>query len=107
MSNIVYAGGSGVARWRARNGRALSRLDDETEIGLAEIEAKAELQAAKIGAVGYVGNRGMHAVALLSQLEQQLATVVPMSTARLQAMGDMAALAMADVVSDTVRQVSR
>ena len=41
----------------------------------------------------------------LSQLEQQLAGLVPMATGRLQALGDMAALGMADVVSDTVRKV--
>ena len=58
-------------------------------------------------AVGYVGKRAMHEVAMISQLEQQLSALVPMATARLQAIGDMVALEAADVVADTVRRVIR
>jgi hypothetical protein len=49
----------------------------------------------------------MQEIALLSQLEVQLSTVVPMATSRLQALGDIAALEAADVISQTVRKVSR
>jgi hypothetical protein len=85
----------------------LARIDARTEIGLGEIESKAELQVARVMAVGYVGKRAMHEVAMVSQLEQQLATLVPMATSRLQAIGDMVALEAADVVADTVRRVRR
>ena len=106
MSNIVPARGSSVARRESRySGRALARIDSRTELGLAEIESQAELQAARVMAVGYVGKRAMHEVAMISQLEQQLATLVPMATGRLQAIGDMVALEAADVVADTVRRV--
>ena len=74
-------------------------------MGVAEIEAEAELQATRVMAVSYVGKRAMHEVAVVSQLEQQLATLVPMATSRLQAIGDMLALDMADVVGNTVRRV--
>jgi hypothetical protein len=108
MSNIVPAAGISIASRESRyTGRALARLDAQTEIGLAQIEAKAELQVARVMAVGYVGKRAMHEVAMISQLEQQLATLVPMATGRLQAIGDMVALEAADIVADTVRQVSR
>ena len=108
MANIVAKSGGGITPRGSRyTARTLARIDDQTEIGLAEIEAKAELQVAKVQAVGYVCKRAMHEVAIVSQLELQLATLVPMATARLQAMGDMAALDMADVVGDTVRKVSR
>jgi hypothetical protein len=106
MSNIVPARSTGIARRESRySGRALARIDSRTELGLAEIESQAELQAARVMAVGYVGKRAMHEVAMISQLEQQLATLVPMATARLQAIGDMVALEAADVVADTVRRV--
>jgi hypothetical protein len=42
---------------------------------------------------------------MLSQLEVQLALLVPSAIPRLQALGDLSALAMADVMSDTVRRV--
>ena len=108
MSNIVSASNHSIARRQSRyTGRALARLDGQTEIGIAEIESQAEIQATRVMAVGYVGKRAMHEVAMVSQLEQQLATLVPMATGRLQAIGDMVALSAADVVADTVRRVSR
>jgi hypothetical protein len=108
MSNIVPATSNAIARRESRYaGRALARIDSRTELGLAEIESQAELQAGRVMAVGYVGKRAMHEVAMISQLEQQLATLVPMATGRLQAIGDMVALEAADVVADTVRRVSR
>ncbi len=42
---------------------------------------------------------------MLSQLEVQLSSLVPAATVRLQGLGDLTALAMADVVSETVRRV--
>jgi hypothetical protein len=107
-THLVTANPGRMASRESRTtGRAMARLDARTELGLAEIEAKAELQVGKVQAVSYVCKRAMHEVAMVSQLEQQLAIVVPMATARLQALGDMAALDMADVVGDTVRRVSR
>lgn len=108
MSSIVPASGLAVASRESRyTGRALARIDAKTEVGLAEIESKAELQVARVMAVSYVGKRAIHEVAMISQLEQQLSTLVPMATSRLQAIGDMVALEAADVVADTVRRVSR
>ena len=106
MSNIVPAGNAGISPRQSRiTGRVLARIDSQTEVGLAEIESQAELQVGRVIAVAYVGKRAMHEVAMLSQLEVQLATLVPMATSRLQAIGDMVALEAADVVSDTVRRV--
>lgn len=108
MSNLVSSPGSAVSTRQSRyTGRALARLDGQTEVAIAEIESKAEIQATRVMAVSYVGKRAMHEVAMVSQLEQQLATLVPMATGRLQAIGDMVALSAADVVADTVRRVSR
>lgn len=85
--------------------RELARIDGQRQVGLAKIDQAADLQAARVAALGYVGKRAMHEVAMVSQLEQQLSSLVPISTARLQGLADMSALAMADVVGDTVRRV--
>jgi DNA-binding ferritin-like protein len=107
MANILPVL-SGIDRKETRSvGRALARLDAQTEFGVARISQAAELQAERTVAVGYVAKRAMQEVALLSQLEAQLSMVVPMATCRLQALGDIAALEAADVVSQTVRRVSR
>lgn len=108
MSNLVPSSRGSVGRREPRYaGRAQARLDAQTEIGLAEIESKTEMQAARVMAVSYVGKRAMHEVTMISQLEQQLIALIPMATARLVAIGDMVALSAADVVADTVRRVHR
>ena len=85
--------------------RSLNDLDARRQLRVAQIEAAADIQALKVDAVVYVGKRAMHNVAMLSQLEGQLATLVPLATSRLQAIGDMTALAITDVVSDTLRRL--
>jgi hypothetical protein len=105
VSDLMRYGG-GLARRDARAvSRELSRLDARGQVELARINQQADLQAERVAAVGYVGKRAMHEVAMLSSLEVQLCAVVPAATARLQGMGDLAALAMADVMSETVRRV--
>jgi len=106
MSNIVSATPRGVARRDSRyTERALARIDDATNIGLARIEQQTELQVGRVEAVGYMGQRAMHVVAMASQLESQLSQIVPASAVRLQAIGDMVALEAAEIVADTVRRV--
>lgn len=90
-----------------RISRGLSRLAVETGLAVAGIEAKAELDAAVIDGIAYVGQRAMQDIALLTQMEQQLATAVPLAASRLQAIGDMTALGMADVVAGTARRLGR
>jgi hypothetical protein len=108
MANIVPASGGGYDRRESRMAsRMLVRLESQTDVGLARIEQAAELQAGRVRAVGHVGKKALTEIALVSQLEAQLSAIVPMATSRLQAIGDMAALETADVVSETVRRVSR
>jgi hypothetical protein len=105
MSEMIPYSGR-LAKRDSRAVRAeLSRLDARGQLELARINQQADLQAERVAAVGYVGKRAMHEVAMLSSLELQLCAVVPAATARLQGMGDLAALAMADVMSETVRRV--
>jgi hypothetical protein len=107
MSNIVPASSTALvaSRQSRYTGKALARLDSHTEIEMAKIESTAELQVGRVMALTYVGKRAMHEVAMLSQLEQQLATLVPMATSRLQAIGDIVALEAADLVADSVRRL--
>jgi hypothetical protein len=49
----------------------------------------------------------MRQIAMVSQLESQLGTLVPAAVSRLQAIGDMTALAMTDVIGSSVRNLNR
>jgi len=108
MSNELsrFEPGGGLTRREGRKlSQGLSWLDAQGRLDMARLNHAADLQAERVAAVGYVGKRAMHEVAMLSQLEQQLSALVPMATARLQGLGDLSALAMAEVVSETVRRV--
>ena len=72
---------------------------------MARIEAQAQVQAAKIHAAGFVGQQGLHAVAMVSQLESQLSQIVPAAVTRLQGVADLAALSIAEIVSETARKL--
>jgi hypothetical protein len=88
-----------------RTARELARLDAAGQLEIARINQAADIQAERVVAVGYVGKTALREVAMLSQTEQQLAALVPMATGRLQGIADLAALSMAEVVSETTRRV--
>lgn len=95
-----------IGRAEARQlGRTLGALEASVRLETARIEAIGEVQAVRADVVTYVGKRSLQNVALMTQLEQQLATLVPLAAGRLQAIADLTALAVAEVVSDTQRQV--
>lgn len=107
MSNLIpFENPGGLSRTPSRRlTRSLDHLEAGTRLDIARIEAAADIQAVRADAVTFIGKRAMRDVALLTQLEQQLALMVPLASPRLQAIGDITALALAEVVSDTLRQV--
>lgn len=102
-----YSGNSSLvpSAW-SRTGRELGRLAGQVEIGSARTSALAELEEVKLSALRHVAGRAMQDVAMVSQLEGQLSTAVPLATSRLQALGDMHALACADIVASLPRRLS-
>lgn len=89
-----------------RTGRELGRLASQVEIGSARTNALAELEEVKLGALRHVAGHAMQDVAMVSQLEGQLSAAVPLGTGRLQALGDMHALACADILASLPRRLS-
>lgn len=90
-----------------RVSRALSRVSTETTISTAIIQAKVEVEAAKVDGVSAVAAKAMQDVALLSQIEQSLAQTVPHASGRLATVADLAAISIAGVVSDAARRIGR
>ena len=105
MSELLPSRGFLASRDARVLGRELSRLDSRGRLELARIGQEAELQAERLSSIAYVGKRAMREITMLSQLEVQLCALVPAASPRLQGIGDITALAMADVVSETVRKV--
>lgn len=90
-----------------RVSRALSRVSSDTTISTAVIQAKAEVEAAKVDGVSAVAAKALQDVALLSQIEQSLAQAVPHASGRLATVADLAAISIAGVVADAARRIGR
>lgn len=101
MSNIERATGSPFTR----TGRELSRLSMSTELAVTQRHAAADVECATLDALQQVAGRALQGVALVSQLEQHLSAVVPEADGRLRAIGDIHALASAEVVSRAPRRL--
>jgi hypothetical protein len=110
MSDLIPA--SGLYEYGGRRAdRALARqldgLDRGKTVRFARIEQRAQIEACKAHAVGYVGHQAMQAVAMLSQMEGQLGQACPMAVTRLQGIADMTALSIAQVVADAGRKMNQ
>lgn len=103
MSSIdIYIPGSMATR---QAGRSLTRINCQAAIEIAQVRAQAAVQAAKAEAIGGVGQRAMQEIAFVSQIEQQFGQAVPLAVTRLQAIGDLTALAIGMVVNDTAARL--
>ena len=85
--------------------RALGRIEGGKVLAIAKVDAVAQVQAAQIDAITAVTQRGLQGAAFISQVEQQLAQVVPLAASRLQAIGDIGTLALAQVTMDTANKL--
>jgi len=65
------------------------------------------VQVARVQGLAYVGKQALHSAAMVSETEQQLCRLVPEAAGRLTAIADITALGLAEIVTDTVRRVSR
>lgn len=103
---VPHPGRPGMRRSESRQlNKMLGSLSAGVSTETAGIEAAAEVQAVRAEAVSYVGKRAMQNVTLVSQLEEKLALMAPMASGRLQAIADITAISVAEVVSDTLRRV--
>lgn len=89
----------------SRSSRELTRLGQSVEVAVAHRFAAAEIECTALDAIQQVASRAMQGVALGTQLEQQLATVVPEAEARLRAIGDIHAVASAEIVLRASRRM--
>jgi hypothetical protein len=92
---------------RRQTERAVARINGRARLDVARVDARADIQAAQVDAVSAVTQRALQGVAFISQVEQQLAQAVPLAASRLQAIGDIGALGLTEVVMDTVTKLRR
>ena len=95
-SNQIVSQGGYASPWSLAGGsRAVARLARGTEMQVAQVGAIGQVEVARLEAIDAVAARGLQGVALVSQMEQQLAAQNPYAAARLQAIGDTHAFTVA------------
>ena len=104
MNNSVQLR-SGVWQATRYEAKALTRINSGCNIATARTEAAGEVQVAKIDVMSGVTQRGLQGVAFLTQVEQQLAQVVPLAASRLQAIADIGTLGLTEIVMDTANDL--
>ncbi len=105
MSELVRSGGWLERSDARRVGRGLSRLNAQGHMQMAEIAQVSEVQVEKIAAIAHVARAAQTELTMLTQSEVQLCALVPSAAARIQGIGDIACIAMADVLADVGRRV--
>lgn len=118
MSQIQpYVDESVRPNW-SRQGREVARVVGAAElatirataaahVAVTRVQAEAAVRAAQVDAVASVTQHGLQATAFFTQVEQQLSQAVPLAASRLQAIGDIGALGLAQVVMDAANDVRR
>ena len=86
-------------------GRQVARVVNNTELAIVSVARRAAIESAKLDAMQAIASQAMHGVAMVSQTEMQLAQMVPLAASRLQAIGDMHALASVEIVSSAPRRL--
>lgn len=108
MSSIEQYRAAGITRSYTRQvGRGLARIDGNTSLDVARVQSREDIQNAQVEAMASVTQRGLQGVTFISQVEQQLAQTVPLAASRLQAVADIGALGISQVVMDTANKLRR
>lgn len=100
-----YTNGATAPSGWSKAGRDLARIVTGTELAVVRVAAQATVENARLDAIDGVAARGLQGVAMVTQLEQQLAQAVPLAASRLQAIGDMHALATAQEITSFTRRL--
>ncbi|UJH70448.1 hypothetical protein [Ornithinimicrobium sp. INDO-MA30-4] len=105
MSQIQpYTSNSSPALF-SRQSREVSRIVNRSELAVIKTAAAAHEADARLDAIDHIAGRAMQGVAMVSQLEQQLAQTVPIAASRLQAVGDIHALASVNELNGFSRRL--
>lgn len=108
MSNIMPQRGMPVSHGVSRQvSRALDRIDGQTDVDLARVASRAEIQAAQVDAMTAVTQRGLQGAAFVTNVEMVLADATPAAMTRLKMIGDIGTMSLANIVMDTATKLRR
>jgi hypothetical protein len=97
-----------LARGQLRDERReQARMDSELRLELARVDRVTRLDEERIRNVEWLGQVAMNSAARLSMHEARLAQTMPSCLPRVNGMANIATLAVAEILQDSARRVSR
>ena len=96
MSSLQHLPGGGLPA----PGGSLNHPPAPARKALAHLQQATIIQTARVQAQAYLGREAMYAVADISEMEGQLATLCPLATSRLEVIANITALSIARTISD-------
>lgn len=88
-------------------GKQLSRMEGTAMIRAVETDIEARMSALKLSAVASLGSSAQQQVAMLTQMEMELAKASPAASGRLDMLGTVTSLAMTEIVTDAAAKLRR
>jgi hypothetical protein len=85
--------------------RKRNKLQDEADLHKQRLRAQGEIEATRLDAFTHVARRAMYDASLLSLLEGSLSQLSPRSISRLEALGDIGALSLAEMLTEAARRL--
>lgn len=99
MALEQYRSGSLAAR---QANKFAASVDAQASVAIAKLAAIHQVQCAKVDAAGSVTQRALTGAAFVTHVEQTLAMSQPAASGRLAQIADLGALALSQIVMDTV-----
>lgn len=106
MSELIPSGRPSLGLQRQVR-RGLMQITVETGLSTARIQSGAEIEAARMAAIAFVGQRAQEELTLLVNRERMLAETVPDAEPGLLYLRDITQLAMAAALMDAGRKLGR
>lgn len=93
--------------WYSQVGRALTQSQNAALIRANRVQLEQVVTELKLGAIGSVGAAAQFAIARFTELEGQLIKAVPLASSRLEMMGSIAAMGIAETTADGINRMRR
>lgn len=108
MSSIQpYIDGGGLIRDARRSGRTISRYQAAGQVRVAKVDTETDIALAKVDAITTATGTAMGSVVRVAQAQRQLEQLAPEAAGRLAFLADDHMLSMGDIMQDLRRELRR
>lgn len=88
-------------------GKQLSRIEGGGMVRAAQMDMEARLGQFKLAAASSIGRTAQSEIAMLTQMEAELTKAVPLAGNRLEMLGNLTTLQIAEMVADDLSKLRR